>query len=328
MIVGVFKLKIRLTQPQLDWSWIEMSWGWAWQQDMIIQYKLLQEKNEELEKQVRNLEAQQKARVESILLLEETVGILEKRSVKKISIGAQTEIIRCEECEYPAECMNDLVYHMFECHPLDAKEPTIKCNSCDDSFTSKRDLMFHKKRDHIENVQICTNIRNGDCSFGNECWFRHDINSTESPPEYNCNFCEETFKTKSEFMKHKKIKHFASVKKCENDLIGTCQYNYQKCWFIHKNSNVNSDIQIDTNMEDEDNEKYSMIKELKDMVENYTERIIKLENEIRKFSQWKINIHRNDKGILKRKKTTKIPKNRVNENKNQVKFTKLKWIIY
>ena len=30
--------------------------------------------------------------------------------------------------------MNDLVYHMYEFHPLEEKVPQIKCNYCDDSF--------------------------------------------------------------------------------------------------------------------------------------------------------------------------------------------------
>ena len=60
-------------------------------------------------------------------MLEETVKLLEKRSsgVEKKSAEVQTEIIRCEECEFPAEDVQDFVDHMHEFHPL---------NSCDRSF--------------------------------------------------------------------------------------------------------------------------------------------------------------------------------------------------
>ena len=52
------------------------------------------------------------------------------------------------------------VNHMYEFHPLEERDPQIKCNYCDDSFTSKKELMFHKKKDHPENVPFCNNISN------------------------------------------------------------------------------------------------------------------------------------------------------------------------
>ena len=87
-------------------------------QDIILQYNALKEKYESLVDEKKALKEDNKNQVESILLLEETVKLLEGRSVNKVSTGAQTEIIRCEECEFPVETMNDLVYHMFEFHPL------------------------------------------------------------------------------------------------------------------------------------------------------------------------------------------------------------------
>ena len=68
------------------------------------------------ENQIKNLQA--------IDLLEETVNILENKlnisKVEKIvlTVSAQTEVIRCEEGEYPAEDMHDLVDHMHGSHPL------------------------------------------------------------------------------------------------------------------------------------------------------------------------------------------------------------------
>ena len=244
-------------------------------QDLTIQFKVLQDKNEALVKKNMILEAQNKTHIESILLLEETVAILEKRSVHKTTIGSQTEIIRCEECEYPAECMNDLVYHMFEFHPLTEKEPSIKCNHCENTFTSKRDLMVHKKREHAEKVQLCINISNGECIYGNGCWFKHDDISL---PVYNCNLCDKTFRTKSEFMKHKKNDHAENVAKCENNKDGTCRFSSTSCWFHHENDQNKSKILSDSNMENS-----SIIKRLMDMVENYTERTIKLESEMKKI---------------------------------------------
>ena len=226
-------------------------------------------------KQNMILEAQNKTHIESILLLEETVAILEKRSVQKTTIGSQTEIIRCEECEFPAECINDLVFHMYEFHPLAEKDPSIKCNHCDDTFTSKRDFMIHRKRDHVEKVQLCTNISNGECSYGNGCWFRHDINSL---PEYNCNHCETAFVRKSELMKHKKDEHVETVKKCENYEDGTCRYSSVQCWFLHENDQNKSKNFSESNIENS-----LLMKRLIDMVEKYTERTNKLESELKKM---------------------------------------------
>ena len=100
--------------------------------DLIIQFKDLQEKYERMEKQNMILLQEKENHIESILLLEETIKILDNKasSVEKTSISVQTEIIRCEECEFPAESINDLVYHMYEFHPLEVNENTIECNYC------------------------------------------------------------------------------------------------------------------------------------------------------------------------------------------------------
>ena len=86
--------------------------------DIIIHFKTLQDKYEALENQNKILMEEQKNHVEAILLLEETVKVLEGRTsqVEHTSVTVQTEIIRCEECEFPADDMNDLVYHMYESH--------------------------------------------------------------------------------------------------------------------------------------------------------------------------------------------------------------------
>ena len=63
---------------------------------------------------------------------------------------------------------------------------------------------------------------------------------------------------------------------------GTCKYGYRYCWFTHENSDKNNEIQIESNIQDKDNENGSVIKQLQNMVEKYTERIIKLENQMKK----------------------------------------------
>ena len=171
--------------------------------DIIIQYKALQQKYEFLEVQNKLLLEEKKNNLEAIVLLEETVTILENKSskVEKKSVTVQTEIIRCEECEFPADNINDLVYHMYEFHPLEGLfENSMECHYCDDKFKSKSEVMAHSKLVHKENVQFCFNFNDGKCSFGDTCWFSHDPTSGTLCQEYKCSFCDEEFKIKSVYM--------------------------------------------------------------------------------------------------------------------------------
>ena len=119
--------------------------------DIILQYNALLEKFGAIKSQNMLRQQEKTNHVEAILLLEETVQILENKSshLEKKSITVQTEIIRCEECEFPADDIHDLVYHMYESHPLETQDNSIACNFCSDKFKSKAELMMHKKRDHI-----------------------------------------------------------------------------------------------------------------------------------------------------------------------------------
>ena len=71
--------------------------------DILLQFKALQEKYEALVEENNILLQEKKNNIESIRLLEETVQILETKSskVEKKSVTVQTEIIRCEECVFP-----------------------------------------------------------------------------------------------------------------------------------------------------------------------------------------------------------------------------------
>ena len=107
--------------------------------DIILQFKALQDKYDTLNEQNKILLQEKNNHVEAIILLEETVKILEIKSsqVEQTSVTVQTEIIRCEECEFPAEDMNDLVYHMYEFHPLEDNKCIFECNYCSDSLKIK-----------------------------------------------------------------------------------------------------------------------------------------------------------------------------------------------
>ena len=72
----------------------------------------------------------------------------------KTSVGVQTilfeeDMIRCKECEYPADDIYDLGEHVYEFHGEHEKN-SLECHYCDEKFQSKRDLMIHRKEAHIE----------------------------------------------------------------------------------------------------------------------------------------------------------------------------------
>ena len=96
--------------------------------DIIIQFEAIQKKYDALEKQNEILLHEKTDHMESIHLLEATVKILEIKSSKveiknknasEKSAGTQTEdvdMMRCGECDYPAQDICDLGAHIFEVH--------------------------------------------------------------------------------------------------------------------------------------------------------------------------------------------------------------------
>ena len=199
------------------------------------------------------------------------------------SVTVQTEIIRCEECEFPAEDVNDLVYHMYEFHPLEEYDKGMECHYCSDKFKSKSELMIHRKNDHIEKVQFCIYFSNGKCAFGDTCWFSHDPSPRKSFHEYKCSVCEETFKIKSVFMNHRKAKHSENVSICKNEITGSCLYGSKNCCFNHNGIQNNEGAILNENRNEignymENSQNKELTQKLVEMVEKYTQRIISLEN--------------------------------------------------
>ena len=58
---------------------------------------------------------------------------------------------------------------------------TFKCNSCDETFTTKSGFMYHNKENHKNNISECKQSRSGTCWFGDKkCWFNHNSNDENS----------------------------------------------------------------------------------------------------------------------------------------------------
>ena len=82
----------------------------------------------------------------------------------------------------------------------------------------------------------------GECDYLADCI--HDFNDHTHSSDglgnhtmslFTCNFCEESFDTLQEVMKHKKINHTNSVQHCKQFIENMCFYG-DDCWFQHSES--------------------------------------------------------------------------------------------
>ena len=202
------------------------------------------------------------------------------------SVAVQTEnmemdIMRCNECEYPAEDIYDLGEHMYEIHTMENEGITdqIACYYCDDSFTTKKDLMKHRKEAHEEKISPCSFFLEGKCVHGNQCWYSHENDPSKLVPEYRCQHCEIVFRFRFEFMQHRKQHHLETVPICRDTLSGTCQFGTVKCWFIHDETESSKENR-NTEYPKNDNLNQEVIVKMFNMMENFTKRIMDLENKI------------------------------------------------
>ena len=81
------------------------------------------------------------------------------------------------------------------------------------------------------------------CIRGKTCWYVHDEDKDLEPNSetftdqiFKCNVCDKEFKSKSNFMKHKKETHANIVNQCEEYKAGSCKRGDDQCWFLHHSS--------------------------------------------------------------------------------------------
>ena len=210
-------------------------------------------------------------------MLEETINLMEKKEnaakLEQKSIGVQIElpdpeIMRCNECEYPAEDIYDLGEHMFEFHAEESCNEKIQCNYCGDNFKTKGALMMHRKDVHAEKVNMCSYFIEGNCNFGTDkCWYSHTKNNQKTTT-FKCSKCEQVFETRPDFMLHKKKDHSESIPICREALNGTCKFGKINCWYNHENENEKSNCTEE------------VFDKLFDMIEKFTQRIVQIENNL------------------------------------------------
>ena len=260
------------------------------------------------EKEIENLKKKEKKYEEEIKDLKQKLA---KRKQITKDAGCQTDdsdLLFCEECEFPAETLYELGEHVGEFHsglriPCDFCDdiyPTkkgleehkvevhkcdvdqqgdterehcnyeiFKCRFCEESFQIKRELMIHNKEKHEKNLRACRNYEAGTCVYGNDCWYSHEKQYLTHARQYKCNFCENQFQTEPELFKHKKNLHAELVPACKNYLRKNCTFE-NDCWFSHKNKNEEKSL--------EKNEDRILLERLIIMVEKLTARIVEIES--------------------------------------------------
>ena len=99
--------------------------------------------------------------------------------------------------------------------------------------------MNHRKSVHPSDKK-CRNLPG--CKFKTDCWYVHDdpmeTNSTDDAARvdhwnFKCNFCEQKFLVKNDFMTHKKTYHQDKVIFCKKILTGSCMRKNESCWYSH-----------------------------------------------------------------------------------------------
>ena len=116
----------------------------------------------------------------------------------------------------------------------------ITCHTCALTFSSKKELMRHRKVQHSDIIRKCRHFAEGGCEFEDDiCWYRHTHDVDESRKQastdnsFKCRFCEESFSEKSTFMFHRKKDHPRIVKQCRNFQAGNCYLSGDECWYKH-----------------------------------------------------------------------------------------------
>ena len=192
----------------------------------LVKYceKMLQNNNDLFEENSKYRDAEKQYKV--------TIDNLEKVVAELREKCANTPVYLCSDCDYLAECIHDFNDHTHSVDDdMDEEISYFNCNFCDEVFETLSEVMEHKKLIHTSNVQHCNQFLEGNCLYGNSCWFLHSETLKQSEPNIICKFCEKKFRTKASLREHMKVNHIQMVQKCKNE--NTCKFGPEKCWFIH-----------------------------------------------------------------------------------------------
>ena len=148
---------------------------------------------------------------------------------------AITSLKTMKKCDVITIC--EKLQISYDCALKEAENVKAQKIELEEKYTaleSKYDAL--KKEQSEKPVYLCS-----DCEYIADCI--HDFNDHTHSPEdfsetsfqnsnFNCNYCDEVFTTKSSLMQHTKESHREKVQNCFNYLDGSCVFG-EHCWFIH-----------------------------------------------------------------------------------------------
>ena len=100
----------------------------------------------------------------------------------------------CDICGKWCRSEEDLARHEQEHEANSTKDQSsFHCNFCNEKPNNIKELMLHKKKEHLEKVSLSWKYSSGTCEFGDlNCWFSHSGTTPESSL-IKCKVCDETF---------------------------------------------------------------------------------------------------------------------------------------
>ena len=142
----------------------------------------------------------------------------------------------CTECSYQGTEKEELTKHMNIKHRADG---SMRCRNCGEPFSSRSNLLEHRKDMHADVVAPCRNYLSGNCPYSNlMCWWSHDNQPRQentSVADVRCYICNETFTSKTNMMSHRKIQHRSILRECNLFKDNKCRFKEESCWFKHEN---------------------------------------------------------------------------------------------
>ena len=232
--------------------------------------------------------------------------------IQSSHVNSHTDWI-CNDCDYQGETALQLMKHLklTSHNPSQSIEKKKlfndykKCYTCNLECDGYLNLMNHRKEVHPSRKK-CRNFPNGDCIYGQGCWYVHeeqlmdvdesvngDIITTDSNnvTRTKCPYCETVFLSKNEFMKHRKLSHSVKVKPCNSFLKGNCLRSDESCWFIHDISHqdtekkVNSSSLSDFQMTPKDHVPMDGMKMVLETLNTLCQKVQELDTQFRNLKQ-------------------------------------------
>ena len=226
-----------------------------------------------------------KEKIKKIGVLQKKINELEvntpiEKSGKEKSSQTSTSdkiMFPCKICIFTATCEGELKWHLEEEHGFSGLYEiyNISCKHCDRQCSSEHELKTHIKSCHPDKISVCNFFLSGNCMYDdNICWYSHNIKESDRnsfQKIFRCNFCEKTFERKGDFMRHRKSDHLEKVAICTNEKNYSCTFDPDKCWYRHQNAKNNEDEKLETK---------DMLERLFNLMEEFTERMTMIENQL------------------------------------------------